>query len=231
MLRCIAIDDEPLALQLIQSYVEKIEGVQLEGTFTDALLAQQYLEQNTVDCLFLDIQMPDINGMEFYKSLQQPPAVIFTTAYSNYAVEGFNVNADDYLVKPFDFERFFTAVHRVLKRVTLHNKSLGQQDYLLVKHNYVWTKIAYASILYIEALDDYIKIHTVNQVYLVHSSMKSVGEKLPREQFARIHRSFIVRVDAVDAWSKNTLVISGQELSISASYQKGILEMLNNKNT
>ena len=227
-MNCIAIDDEPLALQLIQSYVNKIDNLKLQATFTDALLAKEYLLENPVDLIFLDIQMPDINGIDFYKELlEKPAAVVFTTAYSKYAVEGFNLNADDYLVKPYEFSRFETAVNRVKENIEIIKLKENEEGSLLVKLNYQFTKIAYRDINYIEALDDYIKIHTNNKLYLVHMSMKAVTNDLPEDKFARIHRSYIVNCDKVNSWNKNSLQILDTNLPISNSFQKTVLQILN----
>lgn len=229
-MNCIAIDDEPLALQLIQSYVDRIDDLKLKATFTDALLAKDYLLENPVDLIFLDIQMPDINGIDFYKELlEKPSAVVFTTAYSEYAVEGFNLNADDYLVKPFEFSRFETAVNRVKDNIEAIKLKENEEGNLVVKHNYQFTKIAFRDIYYIEALDDYIKIHTDNKSYLIHMSMKAVSNDLPEDKFARIHRSYIVNCDKVNSWNKNSLHIFNTTLPISTSFQKTVMQMLEKK--
>ena len=229
-MNCIAIDDEPLALQLIQSYVGRIDNLKLLATFTDALYAKDFLEENNVDLIFLDIQMPDINGIDFYKELaEKPGAVVFTTAYSEYAVEGFNLNADDYLVKPFEFARFETAVSRAKENLEAAKLKEGEEGTLLIKYNYQFTKIPFSTIYYIEALDDYIKIHTTNKMYVVHMSMKAVSNELPEDKFTRIHRSYIVNAEHVNSWSKNSLQIFGNSLPISSSYQKTVLELLEKK--
>ena len=229
-MNCIAIDDEPLALQLIQSYVDRIDDLKLKATFTDALLAKDYLLENPVDLIFLDIQMPDINGIDFYKELlEKPSAVVFTTAYSEYAVEGFNLNADDYLVKPFEFSRFETAVNRVKDNIEAIKLKENEEGNLVVKYNYQFTKIAFGDIYYIEALDDYIKIHTDNKSYLIHMSMKAVSNDLPEDKFARIHRSYIVNCDKVNSWNKNSLQIFDTTLPISTSFQKTVMQMLEKK--
>ncbi len=230
LLNCIAIDDEPLALQLIQSYVDRIEGLKLLATFTDAVYAKDYLEEHAVDLIFLDIQMPDISGIDFYKDLtQKPGAVVFTTAYSEYAVEGFNLNADDYLVKPFEFSRFQMAVNRAKENIEAIKLKENEEGSLLIKYNYQFTKIPFSNIYYIEALDDYIKIHTTSKMYVVHMSMKAVSNELPEDKFARIHRSYIVNCDYVDSWSKNSLFVFDTTLPISSSYQKTILDLLEKK--
>ncbi|MCU7692934.1 LytR/AlgR family response regulator transcription factor [Haoranjiania flava] len=230
MLYCIAIDDEPLALQLIQSYIERLEDVELCATFTDALLAEDYLREHAIDLIFLDIQMPDISGIDFYKSLELKPAVVFTTAYSSYAVEGFNLNADDYLLKPFEFKRFELAVSRVKETLELQKQKATEEAHLVVKHNYQWIKIPFADIIYIEALDDYIKIHTAEKAYLVHMSMKAVAEKLGNDRFLRTHRSYIANTAYVNAWGKNSLQVKDISIPVSSSYQKQVLETLEKEN-
>lgn len=226
-MNCIAIDDEPLALQLIQKYTDRLPDVQLLATFTDALLAKEFLNENTIDLIFLDIQMPDINGIQFYKELnKKPAAVIFTTAYSQFAVEGFNLNADDYLVKPFEFERFTTAINRVQENIAFLKQKEMEEGVLIVKYNYEFTKILFSNILFIEALDDYIKIHTTEKMFVVHMSMKNAIEKLPEKKFIRIHRSYIVNIQFVKSWNKNNLRIESELLPISSSYQKEVMEAL-----
>lgn len=228
-MNCIAIDDEPLALQLIQKYTDRCVGVKLVATFTDALIAQEYLEKNKIEVIFLDIQMPDINGIEFYKQLKdKPTAVIFTTAYNQFAVEGFNLNADDYLVKPFAFERFELAIERIKEKISLQKQKESAEGELIVKYNYAFTKIPFAHILFIEALDDYIKIHTIERKFVVLMSMKNVVEKLPSHTFVRIHRSYIANIDKVKSWTKNNLRIESEILPISASYQKDVMDLLEN---
>lgn len=225
-MNAIAIDDEPLALELIKEYAQKIDWLNVLAVFSDALEAKEYLEKNDVDLMFLDIQMPEINGVQFFKSLEHKPEVIFTTAYSKYAVEGFTLKAVDYLLKPFDFERFLQAVEKAKELKEFRQNKTIDEGHLLVKYNYQWQKIAYKDIEYIEALDDYIKIVMQPRPILVHMSMKVADEKLPSEKFVRVHRSYIVALDKITSWNKNTVTIQGKTIPVSYTYQKQVQEIL-----
>ena len=225
-MKCVALDDEPLALQLIQSYVQQWGLLHLAATFTDAYQAKEYLTQNPVDLLFLDIQMPDINGLEFFSSLERKPLVIFTTAFSQYAVEGFNLDAVDYLLKPFEYERFLKAVIKAQELAEYRQNKEINEGYLFVKHNYQWNKIFFKDVELIEALYDYIKIYTSAKPILVHMSMKTVSDKLPSQKFLRVHRSFIVPVEKIESWNKNSLKVSGKSVPVSYTYQKQVQDIL-----
>lgn len=228
MIQAIAIDDEPLALQLIQQYAQRLDWLQIEATFSDPLEAKEYLDNHSIDLIFLDIQMPDVNGVDFYRELSTKPEVIFTTAYSHYAVEGFNLNAVDYLVKPFEFNRFQLALEKARELIGFRQSKEMEEGFLLVKYNYQWLKIGYKEIEYIEALDDYIKIIVQPKPYLIHMSMKVVTEKLPSEKFMRVHRSYIVAIEKVSSWNKNTITIGDKTIPVSVTYQKQVQETLNN---
>ncbi|MBN9296103.1 MAG: response regulator transcription factor [Filimonas sp.] len=229
MMKCVAIDDEPLALQLVQGFAQKTGTLDVVATFTDAVRAKDYLQQNDIDLLFLDIQMPDINGLDFFSSLEKKPLVIFTTAFSQYAVEGFNLDAVDYLVKPFDFERFQKAVNKAADLIAYRQNKEINEGFLFVKHNYQWNKIFFKDIDLIEALDDYIKIYLHPKPILVHMSMKAVSEKLPPTKFARVHRSYIVPVEKVDGWNKNSIRIADKTIPVSYTYQKQVQDILQKK--
>ena len=218
MINCIAIDDEPLALQLIQQYCEKIPFVQLQRVFTNPDEAKDYLQQNSIDLLFLDIQMPDINGVQFYKSLIVKPLVIFTTAFKDYAVEGFNVDAVDYLLKPFEYNRFLKAAYKAKEYLEFLSSQELQMNSLYIKVNYEMMKINLKDIDLIEALDDYIKIHVKPSPVLTLMTLKTMQEKLSPKEFARVHRSYIVPLAKVEKFSKNKLIVAGKEIPIGSSY-------------
>ncbi|MGF7231431.1 LytR/AlgR family response regulator transcription factor [Arachidicoccus sp.] len=225
-MQAIAIDDEPLALKVIQQYAQHIDWLQIDAVFTDALEAKEYLKENPVDLIFLDIQMPEINGMQYFKNLEVKPEVVFTTAYSQYAAEGFNLNAVDYLVKPFEYERFLQAAEKAKELIGFRQNKEAEEGFLLVKYNYQWQKIAYKNIDFIEALDDYIKINVSPRPFLIHMSMKVVSEKLPAEKFIRVHRSYIVALEKVISWNKNTITVNDKIIPISYTYQKQVQEVL-----
>ncbi len=218
MIRCIAIDDEPLALQLINEYCGKISFLKLEKTFTNTDEAKAYLQHNNVDLLFLDIQMPDINGMQFYKNLTEKPPVIFTTAYKDFAAEGFNVDAVDYLLKPFEYDRFLKACYKANEYLEFLSSQELQLNSIFVKVNYEIMKINLKDIELIEALDDYIKIYIKPNPVLTLMTLKSIQEKLPPRDFVRVHRSFIVPLSRIEKFSKTKLWIAGKEIPIGSSY-------------
>jgi DNA-binding LytR/AlgR family response regulator len=218
MIHCIAIDDEPLALQLINEYCGKISFLQLDKVFTNTDEAKVWLSQNKVDLLFLDIQMPDINGLQFYKSLQEKPLVIFTTAYKDFAVDGFNVDAVDYLLKPFEYDRFLKAVYKSKEYLEFLSSQELQLNSIFVKVNYEIMKINLKDIDLIEALDDYIKLYIKPNPVLTLMTLKSIQERLPIRDFVRVHRSFIVPMNKIEKFSKTKLMVAGKEIPIGSSY-------------
>jgi DNA-binding LytR/AlgR family response regulator len=218
MIHCIAIDDEPHALQLVSEYCQRISFLRLEKTFTNTDEASDYLSRNQVDLLFLDIQMPDINGVQFYKNLNKKPPVIFTTAFKDYAVEGFNVDAVDYLLKPFEYDRFLKACYKAKEYIEFLSSQELQLNSIFVKVNYEIMKINLKDIDLIEALDDYIKIYTQPTPVLTLMTLKNIAEKLPPRDFIRVHRSFIIPVAKVEKFSKTKLWVKGKEIPIGSSY-------------
>jgi DNA-binding LytR/AlgR family response regulator len=218
MMTCIAIDDEPLALQLISQYCNKIPFLKLEKVFTNPDEAIEFLKKTTVELLFLDIQMPDITGIQLYKNLEKKPMVIFTTAYKDYAIEGFNVDAIDYLLKPFEFDRFLKAVYKAKEYLEFLSSQDLQLNSLYIKVNYEMMKINLKDIDLIEALDDYIKIHLKPSPVLTLMTLKTMQEKLPSKEFVRVHRSYIVPLHKVEKFSKNKLIVAGKEIPIGSSY-------------
>lgn len=227
-MKCIAIDDEPLALQIISQYCEKISFLQLEKTFTNPKEAIQYLQENKIDLLFLDIQMPDINGLQLYKNLSNKPMVIFTTAFKDFAVEGFNVDAIDYLLKPFDYNRFLKAAYKANEYQEFLSSQELQLNSIYVKVNYEMMKINLKDIDLIEALDDYIKIHIKPYPVLTLMTLKNVQEKLSEKEFVRVHRSYIIPISKVEKFSKNKVFVAGKEIPIGGSYAD-VYDLLLNK--
>ena len=230
-MKCIALDDEPLALQLLDNYAAQTGWLEMVKTFTDPMAAMEFINADHFDFLFLDIQMPDVNGMQFYSNLENKPPVIFTTAYSQFAAQGFDLEAVDYLVKPFDFERFVKAVTKAKEYIEYRQSKEVNEGYLFVKYNYQWVKILFKDIELIEALDDYIKIYTPGKSYLIHMSMKVVSEKLPPQLFTRVHRSYIVPIEKIDKWNKNSLTLDDKTIPVSYTYQKQLQEILQKKTT
>ena len=231
---CIVVDDEPLALEVLSSFIARIPYLVLEGQYTDPFFAMEHLRKKKVDLLFVDIQMPDNSGIELVKTLNNPPKIVFTTAYSSYAIEGFNLNAMDYLLKPIAFDRFLVAVNKVRDYMGLSEaaqevhqpEEKDVPEYMFVKSNYKDIKINFNEVLYIEGSEDYIKIHTTTKKVMTLLSMKGVMEKLPENQFIRIHRSFIVAIDKIESKSNERITIGKQSLPIGASYLNEVSKRL-----
>lgn len=223
MIKAIAIDDEPLALQIIEALCARISYIDLKKIFTSQAEAQRYINKFEVDLLFLDIQMPRQNGIDLYKSLKQETKVIFTTAYSQYAVEGFNVSASDYILKPIAFERFEEAVAKVKRELDLEQNSGTVNSHLTIRADYKLHNIPLDEIIMIEAMDDYVKIMRTNKMTLVaRSTMKGILNKLPRPAFTRIHKSFIVNNSKVEAIQAGSVEIAGKQLPIGKTYKEQI---------
>jgi DNA-binding LytR/AlgR family response regulator len=230
MIRAIALDDEPLALELIQTYCNKLDFVQFEKGFSNTNQAWQYLEQEPVDLLFLDINMPAISGLDFYQSLSKKPLLIFSTSYSEYALDSYDLGAVDYLLKPFSFQRFEKAVKKAYEIFQLLKtaKQKEEDNYLMLKLDYGLVKILLTDIVFIEGLDNYIKIHLQNQHPLVvRMTMKLLQEKLPPTAFIRVHRSYIVPFSKIESVKNRIINIAGEEIPIGKSYETELQLMLN----
>ena len=226
MIRAIALDDEPLALTIITHFCGKTDGVTLEKTFTSQNEAVKYLNKYPVDLLFLDIQMPAKNGIDFYKMLKNNPMVIFTTAYSEYAVEGFNVNAIDYLLKPFSEERFLAAIEKT-KNILNFKKEQSIQTHFTVRADYKLHRIAFEDVLLVEGLDDYTQIHLNGSTKIVvRLSMKNVLEKLPEKLFLRVHRSYIIPLNKVKSIQNKSILIKDFIIPIGETYKEEVLKYI-----
>ncbi len=227
MLNCIAIDDEPLSLDVLRTYIQGMAEVSLVKSFTSARKAKEYLSEYPVDLIFLDIEMPDTNGLSFYRSLKQRPGVIFITAYSNYAVEGFAVDAIDYLLKPIDPDRLQEAILRALNRRqnTLNNLP---DSHISIRCNYQLKKISFSDILYIECLNDYVKFFLEKEPkpLLALMPMKEVMGKLPGSRFIRIHRSYIIPASRITSYSSKYIQLNNLSLPIGDTYRESIRQML-----
>jgi len=227
-MNCIAVDDEPLALNLIEDFVKKVPFLSFTKSCKNAFEAIEIIQEEKIDLVFLDINMPDISGVELIKNIENKPLVIFTTAYSEYAVEGFELNAVDYLVKPFLFERFFKAVNKAYELYNLKNKKQPVQiadtnsivqDYIFVKADYSSVKIYLKDILYLEGLKDYVKIHTIEKKILTLITMKKIEEKLPSSNFVRVHRSYIIALDKIESIQRNRIIIHEKWIPVGNSYK------------
>lgn len=227
MITAIALDDEPMALEVIKIFCSKIPFLKLTHTFTQVSLAKKHLRNFPVDLIFLDIHMPEINGVQFSKDITPDIMVIFTTAYSQYAIEGFDVKALDYLLKPFEFIRFEQACIKAKENYTFYKtKNNVEENYLLVRSEYALVKILINDILYFETLDDYIKIHPINKKpILTLMSMKKILEKLPPNKFIRVHRSFTVAINKIDSVRNKAICLGSIEIPIGISYEKDFFKL------
>ena len=242
MIRCLAIDDEPLALQQIVAYIGKVPFLELAAQCQSALEARQFLEQDTVDAIFCDINMPDLNGMDFIKSLTVPPLVVFTTAYSEYAVEGFRVNAVDYLLKPFGLQDFQRAANRLKERLTpsplsphpsdiIPQTSSLKDDTIFLKTEYRIVKVSISDIRYVEAMSEYLKVYLQGDAKPIVTllSMKKMEERLP-DNFMRIHRSYIVNLNMIQEVNKNRVIMDADTyLPIGDMYKETFQQYLDTK--
>ncbi|GLB52455.1 DNA-binding response regulator [Neptunitalea chrysea] len=227
-IKAIALDDEPLALDIIKAYLKDVQEVTLKETFTNQYDAINYLQNNSIDLLFLDIEMPGFNGIELYKSLKSNTKVIFTTAYSEYAIEGFNVNAIDYLLKPIAKDRFMVALQKATQTIHSNSKEKATITYLNVKVDYKIKQISLNEILFIESLDDYVRIHLKDNTNIVtRTTLKSMLEKLPETQFMRVHRSYIVAIDKLSSYYKQTIKIGDFTIPVSETYKKALTDIFN----
>ena len=232
--RCLIVDDEPLAIQLLQSHVEQVPNLELVTTCDNALEAFEVLKRESIDLLFLDIQMPMLTGVEFLKSLANPPKVIFTTAYRDYAMEGYELNIVDYLLKPITFERFFKAINKYFEvtqaatptmPIPARSAEPPVNDHLFINVNKKYHKVRFADILYIESIKDYLRIYTDAEPLTTKEKIGEFIEKLPG-QFIRVHRSFIVNKDKVTAFTATDVEIGRTEIPIGGNYKMQVIEAL-----
>lgn len=231
-LKTIAIDDEPLALRLVGDYIGKTPFLELSGAFDNPLDAVEYLSSHPADLIFVDIQMPDLTGIEFVRSLEKAPMVIFTTAYEKYALEGFKLNAIDYLLKPFSYEEFLKAAGKARKQAELEAGALptmeANNQFLFLKSEYKIRRINFNDILYIEGLKDYIKVFIAGdeKPILSLNSIKSIEQKLPEGKFMRVHRSFIVNLDKIDTIERSRIIFHKTYIPVSDQYKDKFQEYL-----
>ncbi|WP_339918918.1 LytTR family DNA-binding domain-containing protein [uncultured Flavobacterium sp.] len=236
-MKCVIIDDEPLAVDLIKEFVSKVETLELVNTFNNAIDALAVINHTNVDLIFLDIEMPHFSGIDFINALDKKPLIIFTTAYSNYAVEGFNLGAVDYLVKPIPFHRFLKSVLRAQQifspqafstPAALISTPEIEQDFMFVRAEYENVKINFVDILYIEGLKDYVKIYTTDNKYtLTLISLIKLENLLSSKGFSRIHRSYIINIKHIKSIQKNKVLIAEKRIPISESYKNSFFEKIN----
>ena len=220
LIKCIIVDDEPLSRDILKTYISDHESLELVGECVDALEAGKLLRSEEVQLIFLDINMPKISGINFYKGLSEKPSVIFTTAYSNYAVEGFELNAIDYLVKPFGFDRFYAAIDKVLQKNS--NTEQPSIDFITVKVDKRLFKVDISKILYIESIGDYAKIHTSEKVLISSETLKGYEHILPSNLFVRIHKSYIISLQHIDYLEGNQISVTDTKLPIGKAYRDNL---------
>jgi len=231
-IRCLIVEDEPLARQIISRYVQQVPTLQLAGECANAIQAFTFLQQRPVDLLFLDIRMPQLNGNDFLKALQNPPKVIFTTAYSDYALESYELDAVDYLMKPITFERFLKAVNKATDTGVTRNeikspheeKKTGSFVYFRADRKMI--KVMLQDILYVESMKDYVKIITNSNTIISRQSISSVEAMLPEKEFIRTHRSFIVSLQKIRSFTQDLIEIEKTEIPIGKIYRNGVMKML-----
>ena len=221
-IKCIVVEDEPLAVKVLADYISQVPFLELLGTFKDAILATDWLRNHETDLIFLDIHLPKLKGMAFLKTLTHPPAVIITTAYHQYAVEGFNLNVTDYLLKPFEFERFLIAVNKVRGTRTEKekpNESGKIKDFIFLNAERKKVKILFSEIVYIESQREYIKIVTTKREYISKMSTHEIEDLLPPNLFKRIHRSFIVSISKIESYTAEMVEVNGVSIPIGRDYR------------
>lgn len=229
-LNCLVVDDEQLARELLADYISKVPFLELKGLVKNPVEVAEILEGETIDILFLDIQMPDITGIELLKTLTHKPMVIFTTAYSEYALEGYELDVLDYLVKPFSFERFLRAVNKAAEMVKLKQspgQSSSDQEYISINADHKIYRVRLDEILYIEGLREYVSYYTPGKRIITLASLKNLEESLPGNKFIRVHKSYIVPVDKVKALEGNMLDIGIKKIPIGRSYREKVFKIFN----
>lgn len=235
-INCITVDDEPLALEKMRAYIEKVDYLNLMNDFDNGIDAMNYLKENKVDLVFLDIQMEDLTGIQLLESLKVRPKVILTTAYDQYALKGYELEVSDYLLKPISFSRFLKAVEKVYtsleKEESLSAKSVivesdpKEKDFIFVKSDYKLQKVRFDDILYIEGMKDYLRIVTSEKRLMVLQNFKKMEEILPNEKFIRVHKSYIIAINKIESIGKKSLVVSDQHIPIGESYKKQFFDFL-----
>lgn len=227
-IKCLVIDDEPSAQLVLKKFIADVGFLELIGVCNNAVDAINELKQNpNIDLLFLDVNMPKISGLTFYKSLQNPPEVIFTTAYPQYAVDGFEVNAIDYLLKPFSFNRFFAAVNKVVEKKFTNINHVDHDQFILIKSSKTLFKINSKNILFIEAFGDYVKVHLENEFIMTNATFTSVFESLPKPGFIRTHKSFAINFKKMNSISGNQITIKNFKIPIGQKFKPEFLNFIN----
>ncbi len=224
-LKCIITDDEPIARKGLQSYVERIDFLELVGVCEDAVQLNNQLKSQQADLLFLDIEMPYMTGIELLNSLSNPPKVIITSAYAEYAIKGYDLEVSDYLLKPISFERFLKAVNKVYDQL-ISSQTPVVQDYLFVKTSLKLEKIRFNDMRFIEGVENYVAIYTSDGKIITHTTLRTILQKLPPERFVQVHKSYLVNIDKIDSIEGNLLGIGKSKIPLSRTYKEAALEII-----
>lgn len=235
-LTAIAVDDEPIALEVIRKFAEKTVGLSLAATFQNPLEAAAFIQESEVDLIFLDMRMPDLSGIQLLQSLANPPMVIFTTAHPEYAVDSYEVDAIDYLLKPIPFDRFLKAVNKAIAQKKMEEmlqdkgEEGGERDYLFIKSDTRFFRVNYDDILFLEGMRDYVAVHTAEQRILTLTSMTNILKKLPTDRFMRIHKSYIIGLQHITLIQNSRVLIGDREIPISNSYKEELGKFIDGQN-
>lgn len=228
-LNCLVVDDEPFSIEILQTYIEKVPGIHMLGKCKNAIEALSFIHENSIDVLFLDINMPEISGIQLLNSLVDPPLVVFTTAYPEYAIEGFNLDAVDYLLKPFGFERFLKAADKIYKRIG-EKKAVKSQSvdsgFIMIRADKRDYKVNLADIMFIQSKGDYLKITTIERSFLSHDTMQNILQLLSGNRFIRIHKSFIVSLEKIKYLEGNQVFIGAETIPIGKVYRTDLMNTL-----
>lgn len=226
--KCIIVDDEPPATRILENYIGKVSFLEKVGVFNDSLKALEFLNSNKVDVIFLDIQMPQLTGLQISKIISKDIKIIFTTAYPDFALEGFEINAIDYLLKPIAFERFYQAVSKLNAESKTELSTQSSSDFIFIKTDgkNKFQKLFLEEILYVESLQNYVCIHTVKQQIITHSSLKNVIESLPEKGFIQIHKSYVVALKQIESTDSFSVFINGKELPIGATFKDAFFDRI-----
>jgi two-component system LytT family response regulator len=231
IIRCLIVDDEPLSLDVLEKYIHDIPGLELVGRCLNAFEAMEKINESEIDLLFLDINMPKLSGINMVKSIKNLPEVIFTTAYPEYAVEGFELEVLDYLVKPISFERFLKTIGKAQKKIESSQDEVGANpQFIMVKSDKKHYKLPFSEIRYIQSMGDFVKIHTIGKVYISSDTLKNIETQLPKNQFVRIHKSYIISIEAFRYIEGNQVKIGEESLPVGQTYKDALLKALDIKN-
>ena len=227
-LRCLIVDDEPIAIKGVVNFINQLDFLEVTDTCTSAMKATEVLKTKDIDLMFLDINMPMLSGLDFLKSLDKSPLTILTTAYSEHALEGFKLNVVDYLMKPLEFQRFFQAAHKALdlfqSRVITQNTKEGADSDMYIRQGDTFQRIIWEDILFVEGMQNYLKLHFKDKTFVIHQTMISLEEMLPKDSFFRIHQSYLINTNKIDAISGGRVFINGQQLPISRHRKEELLK-------